>query len=94
MAEGNDPDYKALCAAFYSIVDNDAPIDQLVTETFMVNCETLKEGSYETNLHNDHPDEGLMPCEYKKEHCWTSLSVNIADVNNMQLPEEGIYEPK
>ena len=41
MTEKNDSDHKALCAAFYSIVDNDTPSEAITVESYTISYEPV-----------------------------------------------------
>ena len=41
MTEKNDSDHEALCAAFYSIVDNDTPSEAVIVESYTISCEPV-----------------------------------------------------
>ena len=40
MIEEKDPEYEALCAAFYNIIDNNAPKEEVVAESYLASAET------------------------------------------------------
>jgi hypothetical protein len=43
MIEEKDPEYEALCAAFYNIIDNNAPKEEVVAESYLASAETTGE---------------------------------------------------
>jgi hypothetical protein len=92
MTEGNNIDYETLCVSFYSIIDNDAPIEAVVTETYTVDYEPCEEENDKVTTCDGSPEESCTNDEL--ENCWTTLSVNSADTSSLFLPKEGIYKPK
>ena len=41
MTEKNDSDHEVLCAAFYSIVNNDTPSEAIIVKFYTVSCEPV-----------------------------------------------------
>jgi hypothetical protein len=76
MTEGNDVNYETLCVSFYSIIDNDAPNEAVVTETYTVDYESCEEENDKVTTCDGSPEESCMNDEL--ENCWTMLSVNSA----------------
>ena len=92
MTERNDSDYEALCATFYTIIDNDTPNDVVVAETFTVGYQPLTEEALGPKNVESNRDANLVApeCDYHGNN----LLVNTALLNELHLPEEGVYEPK
>ena len=92
MTEKNDSDHKALCTAFYSIVDNDTPSEAIIVKSYTISCKpvidmALNAMTGKANLETERTTPELEPN-------WANLPVNSMNLDSLHLPEEGMYEPK
>jgi hypothetical protein len=58
MTEGNDSNYEVLCTSFYTIINNDTPSETVVTESYTVRCEPVREARKAVS--KDSPEAELM----------------------------------
>jgi hypothetical protein len=72
MVEGNKSNYEALCATFYSIIDNDTPNEMVATETYTVRCETFDKA----NLSNKDLSKEPSSFGLNNEYHWASLQAS------------------
>jgi hypothetical protein len=79
MIDAQDDEYEAQCAAFLIMLDADAPAEAFVAEVLVDSSES--------------PSEKTEEPELDLSQSWAELAVNSVEVDDMQLPEEGIYEP-
>ena len=92
MTEKNDSDHKVLCAAFYSIVDNNTLSEAIIVKSYTVSCEpvidmALNAMTGKANLEMEQTSPELEPN-------WANLPVNSMNLDSLHLPEEGMHKPK
>lgn len=88
MVDSKDDEYKVQCAAFLTIIDSDVPAEAFVATIRATESEQLSE-----EFSQPAPDDTCLPEPANPSHSWADLAVYSAELEQTQLPEEGIYEP-
>lgn len=87
MVDSKDEDYEAQCAAFLTMLDSNVPAEVFVAEVGTTHDELA------SKEHEQLSDEASHHKPMSLSQSWAELAVNSAEIEPLQLPEEGIYEP-